>query len=164
MIKNSGGWKRITVHHSAEAEPAPLDGSAESSAAALRLIQRSHLKGKTPPWGDIGYHYLIDPEGRVFQGRDLVWQGAHAKGDNNVQNIGICLLGNFDDEHPTEAALESLRKLLDELRRTYKIARSEVHKHAEFRNTDCPGKFLRPWVDAYRQGASERVSATAKTP
>jgi hypothetical protein len=162
MIKNSGGWKRITVHHSAEAEPAPLDGSAESSAAALRLIQRSHLKGKTPPWGDIGYHYLIDPDGRVFQGRDLAWQGAHAKGENNVQNIGICLLGNFDEEHPTAAALESLRKLLDSLRQTYRIARSEVHKHAEFRNTDCPGKFLRPWVDEYRKGAGERVSAAAK--
>ena len=153
MIKNTGGWKRITVHHSAEADPTPLDGSVESSAAALRQIQRSHLKGKSPPWGDIGYHFLIDPEGRVFQGRDLAWQGAHARGDNNVQNIGICLLGNFDEEHPTKAALESLRKLLDSLRKTYRIPRSEVHKHAEFRNTDCPGKFLKPWVDEYRKAA-----------
>lgn len=154
MIKNSGGWKRITVHHSAEAEPAPLDGSVESSAAALRLIQRSHLKGKTPPWGDIGYHYLIDPDGRVFQGRDLSWQGAHAKGENNVQNIGICLLGNFDEERPAQAALESLRKLLDSLRKTYRIPRTEVHKHSEFRNTDCPGKLLTPWVDEYRRGTA----------
>jgi hypothetical protein len=96
---------------------------------------------------------MIDPEGRVFQGRDLVWQGAHAKGDNNIQNIGICVLGNFDEEQPTPAALESLRKLLDNLRHTYHIPRSEVHKHADFRNTDCPGKNLRPWVDAYKKGA-----------
>ena len=164
MIKNTGGWTKITVHHSAEAEPAPLDGSLESSAAALRQIQRSHLKGKTPPWGDIGYHFLIDPEGRVFQGRDLAWQGAHAKGDNNVQNIGICVLGNFDEEKPTAAALESLRNLLDDLRRTYHIARSEVHKHAEFRNTDCPGKNLRPWVDEYRGASARPASPKPKTP
>ena len=168
MIKNSGGWKKITVHHSAEAEPAPLDGSAESSAAALRQIQRSHLKSKMPPWGDIGYHFLIDPEGRVFQGRDLAWQGAHAKGDNNIQNIGVCLLGNFDEEKPSSAALESLRRLLDNLRRTYNIPRSEVHKHADFRSTDCPGKFLRPWVEAYQRGGSPAeksgapVSASAR--
>ncbi|MBK7642004.1 MAG: N-acetylmuramoyl-L-alanine amidase [Planctomycetes bacterium] len=161
MIKNSGGWKKITVHHSAEADPTPLDGSAASSAAALRQIQRSHLKGKTPPWGDIGYHYLIDPEGRVFQGRDLAWQGAHAKGDNNIQNIGICLLGNFDEEKPTQAALDSLRKLLDDLRRTYRIPRSEVHKHADFRSTDCPGKFLKPWVEAYRKGSGSDSAAHA---
>ncbi len=153
MIKNSGGWKRITVHHSAEAEPAPLDGSAESSYAALRQIQRSHLKGKTPPWGDIGYHYLIDPEGRIFQGRDLAWQGAHAGGDNNIRNLGVCLIGNFDEEHPGAAQLESLRKLLDSLRATYHIPRSEVRKHSDFKPTDCPGKFLKPWVDEYRKGA-----------
>jgi N-acetyl-anhydromuramyl-L-alanine amidase AmpD len=159
MIRNTGGWKRITVHHSAEAEPAPLDGSAESSAAALRLIQRSHLKSKMPPWGDIGYHFVIDPAGRVFQGRDMAWQGAHAKGDNNVQNIGICLLGNFDEEHPSAAELASLRQLLDGLRKTYHIPRSEVHKHSEFRNTDCPGKFLKPWVDEYQKGAEPHLSA-----
>jgi len=159
MIRNTGGWKKITVHHSAEAEPAPLDGSAESSAAALRLIQRSHLKSKMPPWGDIGYHFVIDPEGRIFQGRDLAWQGAHAGGDNNVQNIGVCLIGNFDDEHPAAAQLESLRKLLDNLRSTYHIARSEVHKHLEFRSTDCPGKYLTPWVDDYRKGAAPRLAA-----
>jgi hypothetical protein len=156
MIRNSGGWKRITVHHSAEAEPAPLDGSAESSAAALRLIQRSHLKSKMPPWGDIGYHFVIDPEGRVFQGRDLAWQGAHAGGENNVQNIGVCLIGNFDVEHPAQAQLESLRKLLDNLRKTYRIPRSEVHKHLDFRSTDCPGKHLTPWVDEYRKGAEAK--------
>jgi hypothetical protein len=159
MIRNTGGWTRITVHHSAEAEPAPLDGSAESSAAALRQIQRSHLKGKTPPWGDIGYHFLIDPEGRIFQGRDLAWQGAHAGGDNNVQNIGVCLIGNFDQEHPATAQLESLRKLLDNLRRTYRIPRTEVHKHLDFRSTDCPGKYLTPWVDEYRKGAEAKLSA-----
>jgi len=159
MIRNTGGWKKVTVHHSAEAEPAPLDGSAESSAAALRLIQRSHLKSKMPPWGDIGYHFVIDPAGRVFQGRDLAWQGAHAGGDNNVQNIGVCLIGNFDDEHPAAAQLESLRKLLDNLRKTYRIARGEVHKHLDYRNTDCPGKFLTPWVDDYRRGAEARLAA-----
>ena len=164
MIKNTGGWKKITVHHSAEADPTPLDGSAASSYAALRQIQRSHLKGKVPPWGDLGYHFLIDPEGRVFQGRDLAWQGAHAKGDNNIQNIGICVLGNFDEEKPSAKALESLGNLLDSLRKTYNIPRSEVHKHAEFRNTDCPGKFLKPWVDEYKRGANvSTISASAKT-
>ena len=152
MTRNKGGWKKITVHHSAEAEPTPLDGTQSSSALALRTIQRSHLSSKMPPWGDIGYHFVIDPFGRVFQGRDLTWQGAHAKGDNNIQNLGICLLGNFDEEKPTKEALDSLRKLLDNLRRTYNIPRNEVHGHRDFKSTDCPGKFLEPWVVDYAKG------------
>lgn len=166
LTRNKGGWKRITVHHSAEADPVPLDGSLQSSAEGLRQIQRSHLKSKQPPWGDIGYHFLIDPQGRVFQGRELTWQGAHASGNNNIQNIGVCLMGNFEEERPTPEALESLRKLLDNLRRVYSIPRREVHTHREFKQTACPGKFLQPWMDQYAQegssGSKSRASTTSK--
>ncbi len=162
LTRNKGGWKRITVHHSAEADPVPLDGTLESSAEGLRQIQRSHLKSKQPPWGDIGYHFLIDPQGRVFQGRELAWQGAHASGNNNIQNIGVCLLGNFEEDTPTEAALSSLGKLLDNLRRVYSIPRREVHTHQQFKSTACPGKYLEPWVERYAQDEAQKSRAAAR--
>lgn len=162
LTRNKGGWKRITVHHSAEADPVPLDGSLESSAEGLRQIQRSHLKSKQPPWGDIGYHFLIDPQGRVFQGRELAWQGAHASGNNNIQNIGVCLMGNFEEEVPTNAALQSLQKLLDNLRRVYSIPRREVHTHQQFKSTACPGKNLEPWVERYAQDEASKSRTAAK--
>lgn len=152
MDKNSGGWKRITVHHSADRDPPPLDGTVAASAAAVRSIQKAHVEGKDTHYGDIGYHFVIDPYGKVFQGRELKYQGAHASGDNNVQNIGVCLIGNFDNERPTEAALAALRKMLDELRSDYKIARSSVYTHKDLKSTDCPGRYLAPWVAKYRAG------------
>lgn len=154
MDKNTGGWKRITVHHSADREPPHLDGTVAASAAAVRSIQKAHVDGKETHFGDIGYHFLIDPYGKVFQGRDLKYQGAHASGDNNVQNIGICMIGNFDEEHPTDAALASLRKLLDELRNEYKIPRNEVFTHKDLKNTACPGRYLAPWVAKYKNEAA----------
>jgi hypothetical protein len=45
MDKNKGGWKRITVHHSAERHPPDLDGSQAASAAAVRSIQKAHVEG-----------------------------------------------------------------------------------------------------------------------
>ncbi|MBK7877294.1 MAG: N-acetylmuramoyl-L-alanine amidase [Planctomycetes bacterium] len=149
MEPTKGGYKRITVHHSAEENAPELDGSIADSAAALRLMQRSHMESKSPRWGDIGYHFLIDPAGHVFQGRDLAWQGAHADGDNNIQNIGVCMIGNFDEEKPTKAALDSLRKLLDGLRRTYSIPKLAVCGHQDLKSTRCPGRFLEPWVKTY---------------
>lgn len=151
MDANQGGWKRITVHHSADREPPQLDGSLAASAAAVRSIQLAHVNGKETHYGDIGYHFVIDPYGKVFQGRELKYQGAHAYGDNNIQNIGVCLIGNFDEERPTEAALTSLRKMLDEMRSDYKIPRSAVFTHKDLKNTVCPGKYLAPWVAKYKQ-------------
>jgi N-acetylmuramoyl-L-alanine amidase len=165
MDKTRGGYKRITVHHSADREPPNLDGSVSSSAAEVRSIQKAHMEGKETGYADIGYHFVIDPYGRVFQGRDLTFQGAHAAGANNIQNIGVCLIGNFDEETPTKAALDALRKLLDEERAQWKIPRSQVFTHQELKSTECPGRNLASWVQAYRRAAGAAaapVEATAK--
>lgn len=163
MDKNRGGYRRITVHHSAEREPPDLNGSVAQSAAAVRSIQKAHMDGKETGWGDIGYHFVVDPYGRVFEGRELPWQGAHSAGANNIQNIGVCLIGNFDEEKPTKAALDKLRQLIDNLRSTWKIQRSQVLTHQELKKTECPGRNLARWVEAYRRlGTSAAVTAAAR--
>ncbi|MDA1266477.1 MAG: peptidoglycan recognition family protein, partial [Planctomycetota bacterium] len=104
-------WNYITIHHSAEPGASPLNGSWGDSVGALRDIQSAHMNGEG--YGDIGYHFLIDPAGRIFEGRELRYQGAHAYGKNNVGNVGVCLLGNFEHERPTQEALESMHGLID---------------------------------------------------
>jgi N-acetylmuramoyl-L-alanine amidase len=163
MDRNRGGWNRITVHHSAERVAPELNGTIGESAAAVRSIQKAHMEGKETGYGDIGYHFVIDPYGNIFQGRDLAWQGAHAGGSNNVQNIGVCLIGNFDEEKPTKAALDRLRRLIDNLRSTWKIPRSQVFTHQELKSTECPGKYLQRWVESYRRTSAAPVEATARS-
>lgn len=164
MDRTVGAYSRITVHHSADNDPVELDGSAARSYEAVRDIQRAHMNGKETHYGDIGYHFVIDPYGRVIEGRDLTWQGAHAKGDNNVKNIGICLIGNFDEEKPTEAALTALRRLMDDLRGRYSISRNMVYGHRDLRGTRCPGEHLARWVVGYRGGPPAAVTAQAGAP
>lgn len=143
-------WRKITVHHSAEIPGFTLNGHYDNSVAALRKIQRYHIHENG--WGDIGYHYLIDDSGRVFEGRSDRWQGAHAGGDANVGNLGICLLGDFRGHQPSPAALDSLRRLIDEYRSTNDIPRDQVVGHKDIKNTECPGKHLASWVRAYSGG------------
>jgi N-acetylmuramoyl-L-alanine amidase len=166
MDRNEGGWKRITVHHSAERSPPPLDGSVAESAAAVRNIQKAHMEGKETQYGDIGYHFVIDPYGRVFQGRDLAWRGAHAHGDNNYQNIGVCLIGNFEEDRPTKAALDALKRMLDQLCSTYKISHSAVVGHSDLWKTECPGRYLEPWVREYSHasGPTARSASSGGNP
>lgn len=145
-VEPMGGVHRITIHHSAmyfrDTRPA-------TCAAQIHMIQREHMRNRG--YGDIGYHFLIDPSGRVWQGRELRWQGAHASGDNNVGNVGICLLGNFvrgrTGQEPTPAQVRSMRRLVTEVMRRHRIGPESIYSHSDFKATDCPGPLMEPVVD-----------------
>ncbi len=95
----------LIVHHSA--------GSNSSSdwAATVRGIWSFHTI--TRGWGDVGYNFLIDPDGVIYEGRaggdDTI--GAHFSCTNSG-TMGVCLMGDFTSVEPTPAALESLAQLL----------------------------------------------------
>lgn len=159
MTRAGGGWRRITLHHSAEATPPELDGSLGASAHAVRRIQFAHMNSSG--YGDIGYHFLIDPAGRVFQGRELEWQGAHASGKNNRDNLGVCLLGNFESQYPTPKALQALSELIERFGSQHAIGRSDLKAHLDFKNTLCPGRNLLSWLQDYRRGRGGPSASTA---
>ncbi|HUR29300.1 MAG TPA: peptidoglycan recognition family protein [Planctomycetota bacterium] len=144
-----GRWSRITIHHSDESKSSRTGGTLEDSEEVVRAIQKYHMEDVDHGWGDIGYHFLIDSAGRIFEGRDLKWQGAHAGGAggmNNTQNIGVCMLGDFLRQSPTPAALNSLKLLVDSLNERYEIQHSRVYPHKHFGTTQCPGPALTAWI------------------
>ncbi|HYE06892.1 MAG TPA: N-acetylmuramoyl-L-alanine amidase [Planctomycetota bacterium] len=144
-----GPLSRITVHHSAD----DID-MVDDPVETLRRIEKQHKlgQGKNEPFACIGYHYLISADGAVWEGRPLQYQGAHATGDNNKGNIGICLLGNFDRGRPSPTQQKALLAVLDRLCQQHRIARGKVVGHNHFKTTNCPGKHLDPIVHAYAHG------------
>jgi hypothetical protein len=150
LTSNRTRWSRITVHHTALPTSTLGHRTSAETGQAVKGIQRQHMSDRG--FGDIGYHFVIDPVGRVFAARSLAWQGAHARGSNNVSNIGVCLLGNFEAERPTSPALQSLGSLLDQLRERHHIPRTEVFGHCDFTATICPGRHLMNWVHRYKGG------------
>jgi hypothetical protein len=150
---------RLTVHHSSE------QGDAlEDPVEMLRMIERNHKAGTrtSPPWACIGYHFIIAKDGRVFEGRPLAYQGAHAVGDNNIGNIGVCLLGDFEHGTVPQAQRDALVATLDRLCARYAIDRDQIFGHREFKKTDCPGRYLMAIVEQYR-GSSEGEVGPADT-
>lgn len=126
----------ITVHHDGMN---PFYGdSAAAAAERLELIRRSH---RNRNWGDIGYHYIVDRGGRVWEGRPLGYQGAHVK-DHNEGNIGVMCLGNFEQQAPTVAQLEGLNGHLTALMRHFRVPVRYVKTHQEWAATACPGRNL----------------------
>ncbi len=160
MTVTRSGYNRITVHHTAEVPGARFDGSLEDSLEIARKVQRTHMANSG--WGDIGYHFLIDSQGRVIEARNLRYQGAHA-GDStsNKGNIGICLIGHFGHGSPSPQAMASLERTLADLRREHSIRRSEVYGHMRFKATDCPGPALMTWTQTYRRSGPPLASLRA---
>lgn len=137
--------RRITIHHSAMYF---RDTGQRAAAAQISRIQRDHMRNRS--YGDIGYHFLIDPSGRIWEGRKMRYQGAHASGSNNIGNIGVCLLGNFvrqkQGQGPTSAQIESMEGLVMQMMQHYGFGGESLFCHSDFKNTACPGTRMQPIV------------------
>jgi hypothetical protein len=135
-----GQVRRITVHH--DGIGSQPTGEWSDSVRRLTSIRNGHLNNG---WADIGYHFAIDPKGRVWAGRPLNLQGAHVK-DQNENNLGIVVLGNFDRAQPTDAARRALAGLIGSQMRGYRIGVRNVSTHRELAPTACPGVNLQKFM------------------
>ena len=143
--------KYITVHHDGMSPFLSTDQS--SSSARVEMIRCGHRsKDKDKGFGDIGYHYVVDRGGRVWEGREIKWQGAHVK-NQNEGNIGVCCLGNFDEQSPSDAQLDACRQILSCLMGKYGIPVGRVKTHQEWydNHTACPGRSLQREMVVMRQ-------------
>lgn len=148
-------YYRITIHHDGMDSFTTTDKGA--AARRLEQIRNAHLNRPGEPFGDIGYHYLIDPAGRVWQGRPLEWQGAHVA-RTNEGNLGICCLGNFMQQRPTEAQLLALDQFVVTQMDRYRVSPGNVFTHRELGQTVCPGDNLQPYIaDSRRSGSIARA-------
>jgi hypothetical protein len=95
----------VVIHHTYEETGEP---SIESAYEALQHIQNLHMDDNS--WCDIGYSYLVDWFGNVYEGsRGTIEKpitSAHTAGFN-YEGVGIALIGRYEDVPPTEAALEA---------------------------------------------------------
>lgn len=150
-----GRITRITVHHSGILS---RDRSARAAVASIRAIQRHHQD--VNGWSDIGYHYLIDASGRVWEGREIAQQGAHAGGPSrNRGNVGICLLGNFIDggQRPNPAQVAALEGMISSIMTKHRLGLGDLLTHRELKVTTCPGPLLQAEVDRMRRGTPAQL-------
>jgi hypothetical protein len=176
--------QKLTVHHTdtANGDPDP--------AATVRAIYRYHAIDRG--FGDIGYHYLVAEDGRVFEGR---WSGtdgdpahdtagnvvtaAHVSGWNSG-NVGIALLGTLTTQGPTTAARSSLESLLADLAGRHRIdpqasgtythpvngatwTGPNVPGHRDFAATECPGGALYAQLPSIRSAVAARLAGLSTT-
>jgi hypothetical protein len=147
-MEYSPAVRLLVVHHTALS----VGSDTRSPLERMRALYQFHAVNRG--WGDIGYHYVVDENGQIYEGRA---GGQYVAGGHvycgNVGTIGVSLMGNFDVEEPTQTQLKSLQWLLDLLSKQYSIdlGRNVVFHgrtmppivgHRGLVSTDCPGYAL----------------------
>jgi hypothetical protein len=152
----------LIVHHSAG------NNTSTDWNAVIAATFDYHVN--TNGWSDVGYNYLITPNGTLYVGRgggnNVV--GAHFCG-KNTNTMGVCLIGNYMTVAPTDTAMKTLEKLL-----AWKCIESNInptgisnHSAGMINNisghragcaTDCPGDSTFAKLGWLRQKVQERVA------
>ena len=151
--------KLIVVHHSGEANGSTLPNL--TGHEQVRAIYKTHTMQNG--WGDIGYNYLIDSEGVIYEGRaggeGVV--GAHVY-CANVGTVSVALIGNFQYSYPAQEQLMSLRKLSINLSDGYGInlrgrtvfrgkSMPTIVTHRDLAATQCAGRKVQKLMPKIRR-------------
>jgi hypothetical protein len=131
----------ITLHHMGETFAPGRD-----PLAYLRNLQS--WSRATKHWSDIPYHFIIDLDGHVYEGRDI-----RVAGDTNTEydprgHALIEVVGNFEEVEPNSAQLEAVVALTAQLADKYGVPAQNIASHRDFsKQTVCPGKNLYRYIE-----------------
>lgn len=131
----------IITHHVGGTDAQPL---ADSSFATVKDIDSWHrtrwpeFRSSLGYW--VGYHYVIEKDGKVTQTRQDNEEGAHVIGMNS-KSIGVCFAGNFDVTYPTEAQMQAWYNLYGELLKKY--PNIPTYPHRKYATKTCHGRLLK---------------------
>lgn len=126
--------KKIIVHCSA---------TPEGKDFSVETIRAWHL---ARGWADIGYHFVIDLEGELHEGRPIERTGAHCKG-HNYDSIGVCYIGGCEAEkndkgirEPKDTRTEEQREALEDFLLYMKdlYPSAVIYGHRDFSSKACP--------------------------
>ena len=142
----SHSLERMTVHHTAVAL---YDNTG--IAARIRSHQSFH---QSSGFTDIAYHFIIDRYGNVFEGRSLEISGETFTNYDPAGHFLPVLEGDYNQQQPTGAQLESLAYLLAWAAQTYDLDPATISGHRDHASTTCPGDNL---YDLLANGSLEQT-------
>src|SRR5215213_1857727 len=166
--KHTPKW--VTLHHAGV-----LWTNTKDPAQFVRNMQtwgKQRPEVEKPPrntyWPDLPYHFLIAPDGRIFEGRPVEYEPESNTAYSLAGNLGVELMGDFNRQRPSKAQIESAVRLTAWLAQQHHIDLDHVrtHRDAAPGQTTCPGRdFYRymldgqfkKWVKAVLEGGELKI-------
>ena len=154
IIKSRGEWKandpllyqshipvRLTIHHEGQ-----IFEKGQDAAKHIKDVQVWGM-GPDRKWADIPYHFLIDLDGNIYQGRNVFTAGETATTYDPTGHLLLTCIGNFEEQELPEEQLQALINLTAYCCIKYQISPDSIAAHKDYAETLCPGKNLYKYIE-----------------
>lgn len=137
---------KITLHHTGVRQNP--NRTLEDKLRGLQAFSQREDKlasGKTKPaWPDIPYHYYIDIEGRIGEGREIAYPGDTNTSYSTVGHALVVVDGSFPADYFNIRQRRALYQVVLWLAEKHKVPSAEIKGHLDYTpgETDCPGKSI----------------------
>lgn len=132
----------ITLHHEGSARPL-LPG--DDPVRQLRALQAWGERDRN--WWDVPYHYLIDLDGNIYEGRDWHYMGETNTTYDPSGHFLISIIGNYNLQEPTQKQLNAIADLMAWAVKEFDVPVDSIKGHYQYAETGCPGKNLRKYLE-----------------
>lgn len=126
--------ERLTVHHTAVV----LDSNAAAPARARQHQQFHQDRG----WPDLAYHFLVDANGNVYEGRPVTAVGDTGTDYDPTGHFLVCCEGDFTQQEIPDAQLQALADMLAWAAQEFGVSPDTITGHRDWAQTSCPGDDL----------------------
>lgn len=151
--------RRLTLHHSGSPEPLlPEDDPTEK----LRGLQIWGAAERN--WWDVPYHFLIDLEGRIYEGRDYRYIGETNTAYDPRGHLLISVIGNYNRQDATDAQVDAITQLMAWAAAEFGVSPGEIYGHSDFAETSCPGRAFQALLDdgTFARGVADRLAEVTR--
>lgn len=150
--------QKVTLHHTGSVEPLRAD---EDASEKVRALQQWSMEQRN--WWDLPYHFLVDLDGNVYQGRDLRYAGDVNGIYDPRGHLQIGAIGNYNLQEPTDKQIKAMAELIGWAIQKFDLEPDRIYGHDEWANTTGPGHHIRALLDdgtlqeMIEQGAGNRT-------
>jgi hypothetical protein len=165
LQKHTGPIREIVLHHSGEAVHTTGDAKKRLDDSIRSWHMEAHYR-----WGDVAYHYIIDAQGVIYEGRPERFQGSSATKYDLDRKLLICVLGDYRSEDemrqdgmtpeqirdhvtrygevkPSSEARDAVVRLVAQKVRELGLSADAVRAHRQLAASTCPGHHLQKWLE-----------------
>lgn len=147
--------ERMTVHHTG------LTYAGLSAPARVRAVQGLHVDDRG--WVDLAYHFVVDADGNVYEGRPVTAVGDTATNYDPTGHFLVCAEGDFNSQVIPAAQVSAVADVLAWGAVNFGVDPSTIRGHRDWAATSCPGETFYRLISGgiLEQAVRDRVAGGA---